>query len=514
MRFACITLLFCLNLSGQPGIRQNGVVNAASQIPPTLAGGAIARGALFTIYGIRLGASGHTTATVAGVPVTLVAVSPRRIDALMPPSAPIGKGALVVTVDGLASRPFPLEVVSSNPGLFSRNGEGWGPGRIANLDASGARRENSLSNPARPKQRFTLLATGLGGEAAPHVIVGNRPAEAGKSRRTARAGEQEITVRISADTPLGCFVPVYLLADPNRASNVVTISIAAGSEACDPGPIPLFSSGNIGVAALSRTRLKARTRNAADSVADDARISFNATVGEHALSPLRLLPPAGSCTAYTSSFQSDTELSTSIASIIGPDGPGLNAGESIVLHRGEDSRQIAQGYTNTGSYRVRLGGTDTKDRRARPLFLEPGAYLLEGRGGKDVGPFRAEFSFPPPFEWTDREQIPVVDRSRGITLHWRGVSRGQTMLLVARNVDQLTTAIGMCLCVPDPAAGQFEIPPSMLANLPVSHDLPGVPFDELVMGSVPSRAVPFTASGLQGGFVVTVYANGRIVSYR
>ena len=88
------------------------------------------------------------------------------------------------------------------------------------------------------------------------------------------------------------------------------------------------------------------------------------------------------------------------------------------------------------------------------------------------------------------------------------------MIIVARNVDQLTTAIGMCLCVPAASATQFEIPPSLLANVPVSRDLPGAPFDELMVGAVPSKAVPFGASGLQGGFVVTVYADGRIVAYR
>jgi uncharacterized protein (TIGR03437 family) len=486
----------------------------ASRIPPTLAGGAIARGALFTIYGVRLGVAGHTTVSIANTPVTIVSVDPRRIDAWMPQSAPLGKGALVVTVDGLASRPFPLDVVASNPGLFSRNGEGWGPGRIQNLGAAGERGENSTANAARPRQLITLLATGLGEQSGAQVMIGNRLAKAGKPRPTAHRGEQEITVPIPADAPAGCFVPVYLLAAPSRASNVVTLSIRAGSGPCDPGPVPMFSSANIGLAAISRTQMKSRVSNAVDSVADDARISFNAAGSEPVLSPLRLLPPPGTCTAYTSSFQADTELSTSISSILGPEGRGLNAGAALTLSRGESSRRIAEGFGNAGSYRLHLGSTGIHDRRARPLFLEPGEYVLEGRGGKDVGPLRVAFSVPPPFEWTDREQTSVVDRGRGVTLHWRGVPRGQTVLLIARNVDQITTAIGMCLCVPPASAGQFEIPPALLANVPVSRDLPGVPYDELVMGIVPYKAVPFSAAGLQGGFVVTVYANGRIVSYR
>src|ERR1035441_5999668 len=96
MRAAVATVLFCLNILGQPGIRQNGVMTMASRIPPTLAGGAIARGTLFTIYGVRLGAAGHTTVSIAKTPVTIVSVDPRRIDAWMPQSAALGNGALGV----------------------------------------------------------------------------------------------------------------------------------------------------------------------------------------------------------------------------------------------------------------------------------------------------------------------------------------------------------------------------------------------------------------------------------
>ena len=47
-----------------PGIGQNGVVNAASRIPPTLTGGDLARGARITISGVRLGSAGHTIVTL------------------------------------------------------------------------------------------------------------------------------------------------------------------------------------------------------------------------------------------------------------------------------------------------------------------------------------------------------------------------------------------------------------------------------------------------------------------
>src|SRR5580693_6037679 len=94
----------------QPGIGQNGVVNAASQIPPTLPGGAIARGASFNIYGVRLTSAAGTTITLTRpgltLPVKIKGQQSKKLEALMPPSAPLGQSSLIVTVDGRASKPF------------------------------------------------------------------------------------------------------------------------------------------------------------------------------------------------------------------------------------------------------------------------------------------------------------------------------------------------------------------------------------------------------------------------
>ncbi|HYL39523.1 MAG TPA: IPT/TIG domain-containing protein, partial [Bryobacteraceae bacterium] len=503
--------------SAQPGIRQNGVVNAASLIPPTLPGGVIARGALFTIHGVRLGSAGHTTVTVSqngsATPVTALKIDARRIDALMPKSAPAGSSALVVTVDGQASKPFPMEVAASNPGIFSRNGEGWGPGRIDNIAPSGSRSPNSIANPARPGQRVRLVTTGLGDRKQARVIIGNRAARAGPPHATGEAGEEAITFQLPHDAPRGCYVPVYLQAAPARASNVVTITIGSGSGPCDAGPVPLLSSEGTGIVVLSRTRIKARRSNIADEVEDDARITFNKTASEPVLTPLRLLPPAGSCTAYTSSFQADTDLSTSISSILGPGGEGLDAGGKLMLTGAGSSRSIGESWGNPGSYRAHLGSASL-DRRGPALFLEPGQFVLRGTGGKDVGPFRASFRVPTPFDWVDRDQISVVDRSQGVTVHWRGATRDQLMAIVARNVDQITTAIGLCVCVAPASSGQFPIPAVLLANVPTSRDIPGTPFDELVIGALSSKLPSIQASGLSGGFVVSIYATGRIVEYR
>src|SRR5579883_1649544 len=105
-RIAMLSILAAA-LHAQPGIGQNGVVNAASRIPPSLPGGSIGRGAVFLIDGVRLGSAGHTSVAIVNggrsVPVTVMESLPRRIRALMPADAPIGKSSLIVTVDQKAS---------------------------------------------------------------------------------------------------------------------------------------------------------------------------------------------------------------------------------------------------------------------------------------------------------------------------------------------------------------------------------------------------------------------------
>jgi uncharacterized protein (TIGR03437 family) len=501
-------------MPGQPGIGQNGVVNLASQIPTTLPSGPIAQGALFTIYGVRFGPADKTTVALSrngpALPVKVVAVFPRRINALMPRSAPLGPSSLIVTVAGKPSRPFAVNVVASNPGIFSRNGEGWGPGRIENVDASGSRSANSTSNPARPAARATLVTTGLAKEIS--VVIGGRVTKAGPARATANPGEEEITVRIPADVPQGCYVPVYLLVSPARASNVVTVSIHAGAGPCDPAPLPVLGGERAGFAVLSRLRMRAIREGAPESVRDDARIAFTATVPHPTVTTSDLLPPPGSCTAYTSSYQITKTLADSISSIASAEGRGLEAGKTLTLSRENQNRSIAR--ATEGYYRAHLGVQAYDDRHlGLPLFLDRGEFVLRGRGGSDIGPFTAAFSIPAPFEWTDREQTRVVDRIRGVTVHWKNASRDQLMFIVARNVDQITTSVGMCLCTARAEAGQFSIPPALLANVPATVDTAGIPYDELTVGAITAKA-GIKAAGLNIGFAVSVYAVGRFVEYR
>ncbi|MEO8027347.1 MAG: hypothetical protein ABI823_12780 [Bryobacteraceae bacterium] len=517
-RHAVLLFALAARMTAQPGIGQNGVVNAASQIPPTLAGGALARGTAFTIHGVRFGAkpviSLEHGRSVIKVPV--LSSQPKRIDAVLPPDAPLGPASLSVSVDGQAGKAFAIDIVASNPGIFTRNGLGWGPGRIEHVGPRKARSPNSFSNPAHAGQRVTLRVAGLGGAQTARVVIGNRTVVA-QATATSDPGVEELILEIPRDATQGCYVPVYIKASPGRASNVATMALRNRAGPCEAGAVPLLDNTRIGMAVLTRTRMR-RKDTASDLVFDEAIVAFAAKDKEPVLAPLLLLPPAGTCTAYWSSFQSVSILPDSPTAALVSDlgGRGLDAGPRVTIRHGSQSRNAPRDPAAPGFFRVRLGSNDRRGGRAAfPPLLEPGLNSITGYGGSDVGPFAIQRASPPEFAWTGRDALNVVDRGRDLTVHWSGVSADRLMLVVATNVDQITTANGICLCAAAGSAGKMTIPAALLANLPASKDMPGIPYDQLVLVSIPAKAGPsLPVSGLNGGGVIDLYAVGRFVDFR
>jgi len=504
LRSTFSALLCCSSLSlAQPGIGQNGVVNRASQIPTTLPGGSIAHGAAFTIRGVHFGSAATVSVRKGNVPspVKVLAVQPEKIEAIMPDTAPVGPAMLIVTAAGSASKPFSIEVSDSNPGIFSQNKSGWGPGQIENLESNGKRTLNSTANPAAPAQRVAMKITGLG-QGAATVVVGNRTVNAGPARPTPQQGEQEISFAIPPDAPPGCYVPVYLQASPTRASNVVTIAIRSGSAKCDSGPVPILDAKRIAMIAITRTNMYKPGGNADKG---EARATFAVRDPAQSLSPLLFLPPPGTCTAYTSTLQSTTSPQITVsASLYGEVGSeGLAAGSQLTIGRDNRWRIIPWDRNAIGYYRGPV-----------PLRLfNPGKLILSGPGGLDVGAFRVSLQSPAPFEWIDRARTEIVTRARGLSLHWRGPMTAHWTILLATNVDQISTAIGTCLCTAPLNATHFEIPAAMLANIPASSDAPGTPHDQLFIASLPDKATSISAPGIGAGVLFTIYSNGRTVQY-
>jgi uncharacterized protein (TIGR03437 family) len=533
----CITAALAIPaaLLGQPGISQNGVVNEASQIPPTLAGGALARGALVNVFGVRLTSNGRSEARLVqgttSVPLAVLQAAPRTLELRVPVTAPLGSATLVITVDGRSSRPFPVEIAASNPGLFSLNQQGWGDGRIENLDSAGKRTGNSIANPARPGQFVVVAGTGMSQARNIDLVVGARHVNGVTRAPGRREGEDELRFAVPADAPQGCWVPVYVIAAPGRASNIVTMSIASNSSSgatskqsakpsgdarCDPRPVPMFAGKNTVIVVLSRVRTKSLRADRPDTVSDEARIAMRAASQTPAFSRNSPVPPPGTCRSYTSSYDSDEEPSSALSSLIVPEGSGLDGGARLVLSRGAQTRDIDELAERSGEYRARLGLSGLERRQGiPPPFLQPGEFVLRSPGGNGAGPFTTTATIPPPFEWIDRDQITTVDRSRGLTVHWRNSGSTALMIVAAKNVDQLTTAIGACVCTARAGAGQFTIPPEILANMPISRGAPGERRDELVVGALVSRPIPPADLARVGaGVVFSAYGEKRFVDFK
>ena len=481
------------------------MVNQASQIPTTLAGGSIAHGATFTIRGVHFGSAATVSVRNGKVttPVRVLAVQPEKIEALMPDTAPPGPSTLVVTAGGASSKPFSMEVAASNPGIFSQNKYGWGPGQIENIDPNGKRTLNSTTRTATPGQRVAMRITGLGKGSAATVVVGNRTA-AGVARPATQTGEQEISFAIPSDAPSGCYVPVYLLAAPTRASNVVTMTIQSAanrSAKCDAGPVPSLEAKRVAMVVVTRTNW---FKHGASINKGEMMATFAVRDPDLSLSPLLLLPPPGTCTAYTSTLQSTKSSPITISdSLFGEIGSeGLAAGSQVVLGRDTRRTIIPWDRNAVGYYHGKVP----------PRLLNPGKFFLSGPGGLDVSAFRVTAEAPVPFEWTDREKIEVVARSRGLPLHWTGKTTGHSMILLATNVDQVSTAIGTCLCIAPLNATHFEIPAVMLANIPASYDAPGTPYDQVFIASLP-KATPLSIAGIGAGALFTMFSNGRGVQF-
>lgn len=481
---------------GQPAIGQNGVLNAASRIPPALAGGALARGALVEVRGVRFGDAAAAVRAVITTPrgaveVPALGIEGRRLRFVLPDALLEGAAWLRVKVSGETSEPVAIRVAASNPGVFSRNGLGWGPGRIENLAAGGARRENSLRQPARRGQDLAVRITGLGTQRSVAVRIGGERVTAGPPRNVA-PGETEIVVRVPERAPEGCFVPLWLEAAPGRASNVVTVAIQ-DSGGCRAA-IPPFDVARLGVAVVARTH--------GDAVRDEALAAFAAKNAEPVFAPILLLPPAGACTSYTGSFQSGAIVPQSISSSLIADlgGEGLDAGPQLEIRRGEDRRALPRVPGAAGLYRRKLG-----------IFLQPGDFEIAAPGGGGVGAFRWTMQPAPRVEWTNVAAAAVVDRSRDLELRWKPGSG--IAVALAMNVDQESTASAMTFCVADAARGSLTIPRALLANVPASGDLPGIPYDQVFLASLRAESRSGVA-GLDRVVLVSLDATAQAARFR
>lgn len=148
-----------LALPASPPFEINAVLNAASMTDGPLSPGEtilIQGPGLFTLPGGQF--------SIGGVAVQPLTLSLNYVTLVVPQNVP-AVAAEVVAMDGQlpqgpgsTSNQVLMPVAAVSPGIFSQNGTGIGQGLIKNQDGT----QNSPSNPAKPGQQITLLATGVG----------------------------------------------------------------------------------------------------------------------------------------------------------------------------------------------------------------------------------------------------------------------------------------------------------------------------------------------------------------
>ena len=504
-----------------PAITPGGVVNAASQLPSSLRGGAIAVGARFTIPGVRLGpepavrgSESDPPAKLADVAVRVVqgerawdagllAVSATRIDALMPSSAQPGDVTVAVTYKGQTSEPYGLTLVAASLGFFSPD--------AAPSAAAGD----------------TVTLRGTGASSPLEVVVGGKPAD---DVRVAAAdcckGVEQISFRVPAGTPLGCFVPVQARTADGRPSNAIAIAIHAPGAPChdelDWFRESVEKARNAGFLALARVSIDLHLpRKAASQYQFDYGIaSFGRQEsGQRQFPPM---PPAGTCTVFTARLNLRQILGQARAADFTslPEktrgNRRLDVGEAIAIAGPAGTHSLPQDPHQKDYYSATLGGLVPFSRgEAKPLYLNRGAYTVTAPGGADVGPFSTKLDVMPVIVWKNRDRIEDVDRSAGVQMEWKAARPNDAVLLLAVNADRMSGDSAVSLCMAHAADGQFRIPAIALGNLPVTNEEDDLTASFLGLLELPvDTPSRIEARGLDSAFAAFVSASARLVRYR
>lgn len=548
MKKLLLTVVLAGGLQAAPVILPNGVVNAASSRLVGMPGSGIARGGLFSAYGSGMGPVVGVSASAFPLQTTLGGVSIRitlgtttlqaiplfvsagQVNGIMPSNAPLGRVAMTITYQNETSPAVMVEVVAVSYGIITYS-SGIGQAVIQNVARDGALTLNTLSNSARRQQLMQGYGTGMGAINAPDnqpppagdlntvtdILVGGRQTGSVYAGRSpCCAGLDQLNFEIPADAPLGCFVPLVVRAG-EFWSNVATIAISADGGPCrdEVGPFsPILTGGgtkSIGTITLFRTSLRGSLLGFTfDSTSDDGQANFFRT-DESFYHANFALPPAGACSISVARASSDPTMIPTI-----PLPNLLDAGNPLRVTGPNGDRTLPR--QAAGSYSATLGGGATfpGGPAPPPLYLTSGRHTVTGPGGANVGAFTAAANITDPINWTNRDQIQMVNRSQALTVNWTGgVSSREIVQITGFSTDSTMSVIASFLCIAPAGAGSFTIPVWVLASMPPTATISGVPVGALLLGgSTFNNPVNFTASGLDLGVLYYGSLSGKILAYQ
>jgi uncharacterized protein (TIGR03437 family) len=525
-----ILLLLALPLAAQP----TAVVNVASFANPNLPNGNIAQGSMFTVFGTNIGPAALAQVSAFPLPTQLGGTSIKvtsggvtvdcimifsiagQVGAVLPSRAPAGEGTLSLTYNGQAGAPIPITVVAHSFGTFGINQAGSGPGVLTN--AINPLSVNTIFNSARAGEMWDIWGTGLGAvqgdEAAgalpgdlpynTQVLVGATPAQVlYRGRSGCCVGIDQVRFVVPAGIT-GCYVPITVIVE-GVASNFTTMAISETAGACsDPatgisGAVlsQAQTSGRLRIGSVdgSRARLQFSVPGGVigqsfTSVTDSVGASFEEfTLAQlERFSGLLNANTVGACTVYQFRNSDGTEPGDPIA------GRALNAG-NLSLSGPEGTRPIAR---DTDGFYYELLSSGFSFLRSLVSSKEPptkgqlpgstgyyqtGVHTVTGSGGADVGAFTTTFEVGPPLTWTN--PTTSISRASPFTVQWQGGTGDRVVIFgfSAYDFEDDSGSGAAFWCAANRAAGSFTIPQAILASLPPSATVEGLPSGAFAVGS-------------------------------
>jgi hypothetical protein len=394
-----------------------------------------------------------------------------------------------------------------------------------------------------PGQTMILWGTGLG----PVSTADNLPPTAGdlpvpvevriggklakrlySGRAPGFSAVDNVYFRVPADAPAGCSVPVQVKA-ASHWSNTVRMAISADGSQCQDPANPFggltAKGGKTGLIALLRVGLNGQldsSRPPASITLDLGLGLFSETRagGDFSFSPLKDLPPLGTCASTERALDLESLLKTGGSGLDPTTVRQLDAGAQLTIIGPNGSRTLPHldTTTSTGPYGGLLGGSSPlSDDSPLPLFLDGGSYTISAPGGADIGAFSTTLKLAPGIQWTNQAQIGTISRSAGVTVKWTGGDASQTILLLGGSTNQKTKEAGGFFCLAAASDGAFTVPPSTLADLPPTGTTTSLSdsIAALAIAALPmSHPQKFTAPGLDGGLVFDATIWGKTVQVK
>lgn len=525
--FAYVALGAIPLLSQQPSIVA--IENNYSYTRPTVPNYGIAPGSIFLIFGSNLstvtvpvlqssvgpgvpltldGVSIAVTVNGQTAPVPLYYVSATQIAGILPSTMPAGTGTITVTNNGQTSAPAPIQVVSSDFGILTRN-NGSGP-------AGGYDGHHDLitgTNSASPGQTIVLWGSGVGADRANddrifpqkqnnltnipiQVFIGGVSAHIVYRGRSQFPGLDQINVTVPQAVATGCYVSLIVMSG-NYVSNSATLPISPNGGTCSD-PNTQFTTAQL--QALSTT---SNVNVGTIFIDEETNVSKN-VVKDLFRAKFLSYPPG----QYEVKTPSDGFISYGSCVITAPDTSSthLNAGPALTVS-GPGGEQASASLTTLKD------GTLGDYKSTLPAGFIPsggGTFTFSnGSGSSAVGGIsNASITLPSPIVWTNMSGISSVNRSEGLTVTWSGGSPSSFVVIQgSATVAPPGTDSVAFTCAASSASGQFTIPPSLLLAMPTGGR------GELSVNSVAFPS-PFSAPGLNLGAVFAELGSKIFVVYQ